>query len=235
MRPTLENGLRATLVAAISFLFLVQGAPAAQKGQEGNSLDCGDPWYFAHCIECCNWPSPDCSADANACCPGPIDECGIINLPPPKHISLSVGTMQLVFDSRMQGHSSGTQFFQVTLQGTFRPKVPKGSGPTSFKIKTRLTGADAAVGSLLYPVAFLGNGSDPIGALRAQGYDVSIMGDAPTENCETMLGNLVCTMLATQLSRSIDASLTLGDAAAHDAFLTGAQALGFPPCQAIIP
>jgi hypothetical protein len=63
--------------------------------------------------------------------------------------------------------------------------------------------------------------------VRAQGYDVSVVGDVPS--CQSQFLPETCAALAMQLSKAIDSTLALGDNAERDAFRQGAQALGYPP------
>jgi len=99
-------------------------------------------------------------------------------------------------------------------------------------LQTTLTGADAAVGSLLYPVAFLGMGANALDALRAQGYDVSDSRKSPAATCQgAMLRPEGCTDLANQLARTLDAALATGDSVERGPFLAGVQTLGFESCQ----
>lgn len=198
-------------------------------------INCGDPWNLTHCIECCNWPSPTCDEHANTCCPfADSKQCPIVNNPPKTSVVLAVGSVQLTFESATQGKGGSGQQFHITLEAVSRSKIAKQQGGApKLKIKTRLTGADASVGSLLYPVALLGLGTDPLDALHAQGYDVSIKGKAPSNSCPAIFSSQFCTALANQLAQGIAASLVQGDPAARAAFIQGVQGLGFAPCQVI--
>ena len=142
----------------------------------------------------------------------------------------SAGGAQLVFDrtQRIEGNS-GREFFEIRLQQLFDSTVSR----QTVAVKTQLTGADAAVGSMLYAVAFLGTCANALDVLHEHGYDVAIIGGAPSDTCQARFPATTCTALANQLSQSIAASLPIGDAAERDAFLLGVQALGFAPCQFI--
>ena len=96
-----------------------------------------------------------------------------------------------------------------------------------------MTGPDAPICSLLYPVVALARGgAGAIAALQTRGYNCTVR-DAGSQDCQTVTSAQMCTDLANQLSENIDAALALGDAAERAGFLSGIQALGFAPCQTI--
>jgi hypothetical protein len=92
-----------------------------------------------------------------------------------------------------------------------------------------MTGPDAPVCSLLYPVVALARGgAGAIAALQTRGYNCTVT-DAGSQDCQTVTSAQMCTDLANQLAENIDAALALGDAAERSAFLAGVQALGYAP------
>jgi hypothetical protein len=93
-----------------------------------------------------------------------------------------------------------------------------------------MTGPDAPVCSLLYPVVALARGgTGAIAALQTGGYNCTVT-DAGSQDCQTVTSAQMCTDLANQLAENIDAALALGDGAERGAFLSGLQALGFGAC-----
>lgn len=174
------------------------------------------------------------------CCRDPLN-CRVKN-PPPREfgqvspdilLDLSAGGSRLVFErtERVEGNS-GRRHFEVTLQQIFFPLLPR----SGFTVKVRLTGEGAAVGSLLYAVAFLGLGPDGLAALQEMenGYpDLSLMDAPPTETCQARFDDTICTTLANQLSQGINASLAIGTSGERGPFLQGLQALGHGLCQVV--
>jgi hypothetical protein len=169
------------------------------------------------------------------CCPGTIEDCGIINKPDNKaafanvEVVLSSGATLVKFERKF--HQDGTkQFFDIRLQEVVHPQTFQKMA--SFNVK--LTGDDAAVGSLLYPLAWLQMGNAALDALRSHGYDVSLIGDKPpSKTCQTQFTTEFCTALATQLSQGIDASIAIGAEGERDAFNQGIQMLGVGFCSFI--
>jgi hypothetical protein len=115
---------------------------------------------------------------------------------------------------------------EVKLVVRFLPRV----FPQKLTIKALLTGTDAEIGGLLYPIAFLGSGESAIDMLHAHGYDVTVTGEFPT--CQSVFPQEVCNKLAYGLSRSIYGALTAGPADLEE-FLNGAHDLGYGPCAII--
>ena len=101
-------------------------------------------------------------------------------------------------------------------------------------MKAGLTGEGAAVGSLLYVVAFLGQGEDALGSLQGIGYNVSLVGTPPTETCQARFDDTTCAALANQLGQGISASLAIGTSGERDRFSQGLQALGLGLCPVVL-
>ena len=101
---------------------------------------------------------------------------------------------------------------------------------STMSVGAQLTGADAALGSLLYPVAFLTLGESALATLQARGYDIAIAKAAAAQTCQDVLPEEVCTALAKQLARSLYALIAVGADGERAAFLDGIEALGHGPC-----
>jgi hypothetical protein len=211
---------------------------AQAKPSNGNSevLNCGDAGNKDICLQCCV-SDDDCQCMQNACLDCCVDPpCSIIDVPPttaltfpPLRLKLIVGKIKLQFERR--GRLLGNQLVvDVKLAESFTSTISK----HTIVLKTELTGANAGIGGLAYPVAFLGLGTAALDALHNQGLDVSFTGAPPAQTCPPLLGSQVCTALAQHLAESIDAALGTGDATERSAFLSAVQTLGYPPCQIIL-
>ncbi len=152
----------------------------------------------------------------------------------PVSVNLTAGGTKLAC-KRKGGSSKGQVFFKVTFKIVFVSSVSapvrNGSTPAHQKVdlKVKLTGNDAAIASLLYPVVFLGDGNGALDALHGQGYDVEAV-DLGSTLCQDVLPAQTCTDLATQVAKTIGATLDVGDASELNPFLDGVSNLGFPTC-----
>jgi len=223
--------------AAIVILTAILPLGIAHAANNGNSeiLNCGDPDNKGICLQCCTGPD-DCECTQNACLDCCIEPpCPIVNEPPTTaltfpalHLRLTVGKIKLQFE-RKGKLVHGQLIVDVKLAETFASTISK----QTFTVKAELSGANAGIGGLLYPVAYLGLGASALDALHAQGLDVSFAGDTPTQTCQALFGSQACTALAQHLAESIDSALGTGDASERAAFLSAVQTLGYPPCQII--
>jgi hypothetical protein len=211
------------------------GAVPVQDGKKG-TVNCGDPGLKSICGECC--VNDDCPCDQDVCLSCCLDDdgCDVVDDPPTTaitgtHIKVNaiVGNVKLQFE-RKGGTKGGLPSITVKLKQIF----DTGDGKRIVTMKTRLTGADASLGGLLFPIAFLGLGTNALDAVRAQGLDVSFVDSPPGRTCQDVLPAQTCTTLASRLSASIDSALAAGDGVERTAFLTKAAAIGFPPCQIIL-
>jgi hypothetical protein len=207
---------------------------ATQKAGPGSDgvLNCEDPDNKRICRECC--PGYDCSSvpgDHVFCCQS---DCPTTNDPPPTtgftdgvrvRFTLSVGALKIQFDRDGGTTDDQRHFSTIKLKESFALT----SGNQSVSLKTRLVGADATLGGLLFPVAYLALGNGALAALQNQGLDVSFLGASPTGTCQDVFPADVCTMSATGLSETIDSALATGSGLDRNAFFTGAQTLGYPP------
>jgi hypothetical protein len=181
--------------------------------------ECGEP--PTTCLQCCD--SPDCTILA-----GVISEEPLIRFKVP--VVSSHLNAQEAFE-RKAATIGGQPVVRVSLKESV---VATGAAKRKLSMKVQLTGADAGVGSLLYAVAFLGDGGGALDAVRALGLDVSLVGPAPSQTCNSVMPGVdFCPVLAKQLSERITASLVVGDRAEHDPFVAGVQTLGFAPCETV--
>jgi hypothetical protein len=217
------------LLAALSLVPVVQALdnPFIPKRP---TVDC-DKKENVICRECCaggfDCPDADPEEPKVFCCRNP-DNCDVVNAPPDADqlvanidLNLVTSAARLVFKRTERfDRASGQRHFEITVQQSFRTLGRQ----ARFTVAAKLGGADAAVGSLLYAVAFLERGVDALGTLRAMGYDVSLVGEPPALICPAAFQDL-CLKLADQLSQGIDASLAVGTASERQPFLRGIQAL----------
>ena len=226
---------RSLFVVALAVILSLGVAHA--KPDNGNSeiLNCGDPDNKDICLQCCV-SDDDCECKQNACLDCCIEPpCPIVNIPPttaltfpPLRLKLTVGKIKVQFERK--GKLAGGQLVvDVKLTETFVSTISK----QTIALKTELVGANAGIGGLVYPVAYLGRGDGALDALHAQGLDVSFAGTPPAQTCQALLGSDACTALAQHLSETIDSALGTGDGTERIAFLDVVQALGYPPCQLI--
>jgi hypothetical protein len=95
-------------------------------------------------------------------------------------------------------------------------------------LATRVTGPDAGQGGLLYALAWLAGNPDPLGAVRALGYDLEVrtLYERP---CTDQLPGQTCVELTRQFATLIDATLGLGNLEERARFRQDAAKLGAAP------
>jgi hypothetical protein len=200
--------------------------PLALAADNGNNntgtVDCGDPNTKNACIECCTYPN--CGI-VITCCPL-IGPCTIVNnassASSPLKLTQVAGGLMLQFQRTIKPDG-----VDVKLKVSFLKKIfPRGAN-----VRVRLTGADAQLSGLLYPVLFLGQG-DPIATLHAAGYDVTAGGTFTT--CQSLFPAQLCSDMAIGLSRNIQAGLGVGIRTEFNAFMDAVNTLGYGPCQIIL-
>lgn len=208
----------------------VQAVPILD-GKKG-TINCGDAKWASICLDCCTDDTCPCEQNVCLACCLDDDGCDVINEPPTTgftglelKVSAVVGSVKLQFQ-RKDGIKAGQPTVGVRLKQTFL------SGPRKpvITLRAQLTGPDASLGGLLFPIAFLASGPAALDTLRAQGLNVSLVGAPPAQTCQSVLPAEACTTLARRLSSSIDAALGAGDGVERPAFIAQAVTLGFPPC-----
>jgi hypothetical protein len=192
-------------------------------------LDCGDADKAKACLECgCTLPNL-----CIICCPL-VGPCTIVNKPQatftPIHLLAMAEGMALEY-SRSGGDERGVD---IDLSATYLPQVF--NGPV--KVRAHLTGADAKFAALLYPVLYLGSGTDALTTLQSHGYDVQVSLSGTFATCQQMYGtqaSVVCPQLANSLSKSIAGQLQAAGPSESDAFLSGVNDLGYGLCGVFVP
>jgi hypothetical protein len=139
----------------------------------------------------------------------------------PLALKAGVGNVTLVFQRK-----GVTKNGQTVVAIKFQVIVALPIGRRSLMVKTTLTGRDVLVGSLLYPVVFLGNGQNAPTVLQSLGYAVSLAGTPPTQTCEEFAARPECVLHAARLERLLDATLVASGDPESALFETGIQALG---------
>jgi len=132
-----------------------------------------------------------------ACCLDD-DGCDIVYEPPTTgftglslKVAAVVGAVKLQFQ-RKDGVTGGTPTVGIKLKQSFL------SGPAKrvVTLRAQLTGPDASLGGLLFPIAFPDSGPGALETLRARGLNVSLVGSPPLRTCQDVLPAAVCSMLA---------------------------------------
>ena len=222
--------LRFRIGLAFALLSAATVGAVETGGPKGEVLNCGDPTNKAICRECC--ADFDCTGVPGNhvfCC---LSDCTVVNVPLKStglriRVGFSLGALNIQLDRDGGVTSDQRPFSTVKLKET----IALTSGKETVSLKTRLVGADSAIGGLLFPVAYLGLGSGALAALQGQGLDVAFLGDAPTGVCTDVFPADVCTGFANGLSAAIDSALATGDGSERSAFLGKVQMLGYAPCQ----
>lgn len=196
------------------------------------TINCGDAGTASICLDCCTDDACPCEQNVCLACCLDDDGCDTVNEPPTTgftglsiKFAAVVGAVKLQFQ-RKDGIKGVVPTVGIKLKQTFL------SGPArrAVTVRAQLTGADASLGGLLFPIAFLDAGPAALDSLRARGLDVSLVGLPPLRTCQDALPASVCTMLARRLSAAIDSALATGDGVERAAFVAQAVELGFPPC-----
>ena len=146
--------------------------------------------------------------------------------PPDIMIDAFLGDTQIVLERRIRKTGTNT----LTYLDIMLKKVRVTSVTSSQKIDLRamLEGADALQGSLPYALAWLAGNADPLGSVRALGYDIEVVKEHE-RTCTDQLPSQVCVNLGRQLATLIDATLGLGSPEERAQFRRDAAAIGIAP------
>jgi hypothetical protein len=211
-------GVVRALVLGLAVLLVAPAARAEDNsGNHTGVINCGDENTRKVCHECCSGP---CSTIT--CCPlsGP---CDVINKPsggsPPLKLKLVAGGWNVQLQRVIK-----PDYVDVKLKASFLKKIfPKG-----MNVKVRLTGPDAELGGLVYPVAFTGQGTNTPTALANAGVNVTIEGTPTT--CQSFFPAQACTDMAVGLARQIQGALGVASREDLDAFVDAVSNMGYGPC-----
>ena len=146
--------------------------------------------------------------------------------PPDIMIDAFLGDTQIVLERRIRKTGTNT----LTYLDIMLKKVRVTSVTSSQKIDLRamLEGADALQGSLPYALAWLAGNADPLGSVRALGYDIEVVKEHE-RTCTDQLPSQACVNLGRQLATLIDAMLGLGSPEERAQFRRDAAAIGIAP------
>jgi hypothetical protein len=194
---------------------------ADNEPNSSGTVNCGDTNTGGACIECCDG-TPACSVGRIHCCPL-SGECVVTNKPsgpPPLKLAVTAGGLKLQFARKITDEG-----VDVKLQISFLKKV----FPRSLKLKAILTGGDAQISGLVFPIVFLAQGDAALGSMQTAGYDVTATGKLP--KCDSLFPTELCSDLTATLSRVLYGAVGSGARQELQDFLDGVNGFGIGPCQ----
>jgi hypothetical protein len=144
--------------------------------------------------------------------------------PPDILIDAVLGNTQIVLEIRKTG-TNPVKYLVITIKGG---RVSSFPGAERIDLRSRFEGAEALQGSLPYAVAWLAGDTDPIGSVRALGYDIEVVKEHE-QPCTDQLPSQTCVNLGRQLATLIDATLGLGNPEERAQFRRDALAIGIAP------
>ncbi len=101
-------------------------------------------------------------------------------------------------------------------------------GPPMIDLRATISGEDAVHGSLLYALSWLAGDADPLGSVRALGYDIDVSKEYERA-CTDDPPSQLCLERARRLATLLDATLALGGPDERAQFRQDAAALGVAP------
>ena len=128
---------------------------------------------------------------------------------------------------RKKGGKPPSEYIKVTMSQivvTTRSGVPE---KVKVGVKATVTGEEAQLASLVYPIAKLTHGAGAATDLQNSGWDFGVVDTS--RPCQDVLSSDECLALAHQLSKTIDASLATAPPDERAGFRQGAGLLGVPP------
>lgn len=209
----------------LALMLFVVSAPAQAEDNGPNNtgvVNCGDAATKNACIECCTTPA-SCVLTIH-CCPL-VGPCTVTNKPSGSvqlKLNETSGGLKLQFQRVVKSDAVDIKMKLQFLNKTF---------PRPLVLKARMTGSDAKLGALLFPVLFLGQGSAAAGNLQLAGYDVQVAGILPT--CQSLFPTEACAQFGTRLSRGIHGALSASLPEELTPFVDATTALGWPACGGI--
>ena len=213
------------LLVGVAILVAPTPVVAVPVGNNSGIVDCNDAGSKSSCAECCT--GPGCGLRIS-CCPlsGTCTIKGEPSGPGPLNAALKlkfiIGALNLQFQRIVK-----PDYVDVKLKASFVKKT----FPQGVNAKIRLTGPDAAIGGLVWPVAFLGQGDSAATALANAGINVAISGAPAT--CQSLFPAQACTDMAVGLSRNIQGGIGVADKDDLTRFLDAVNNMGLGPCGVI--
>jgi hypothetical protein len=143
-------------------------------------------------------------------------------------IDSSLGDRQIVLE---KAGKSQQEYLVIKLSDVIVTRQ-SGEPPEMIDLRATITGADRDPGSLLYVLAWLAGDTDPLGSVRALGYDINVSKEHDRP-CTGELPSEICVEHARRLATLLDSTLALGSPQERLQFRQGAFALGIgPDCSA---
>jgi hypothetical protein len=175
----------------------------------------------------------DCSA-ASTTGGSAVSRAGSADRPEDLLIDASIGDRQIVLE-RKSGRPK-VEFMDIRLKEVIVTNVQPGPGHgDGASLNVRITGPDMVPGSLLYAVAWLAGQPDPLGSVRALGYDIAVS-DQRIHNCSNQRAGFTCEDEAHRLATLLDATLALGGPEERAQFRRDALVIGVAPdCSLRVP
>jgi hypothetical protein len=146
--------------------------------------------------------------------------------PPDILIDAFLGDAQIVFERRIRKAGNNTlKYLVIKLE---EERVTSFASSKRIDLRAMLEGADAHQGSLPYALAWLAGYTDPLGTVRALGYDIEVVKEHERP-CTDQLPSQVCVNLGRQLATLINATLGFGSPEERAQFRRDASAIGIAP------
>ncbi|HEV8482728.1 MAG TPA: hypothetical protein VGV87_04145, partial [Blastocatellia bacterium] len=140
----------------------------------------------------------------------------------------SLGDEEISFERKIHCSVCGAHGVHIKLAVLHVRKPGDGEGPPLIDLRATVDGPDSVGGSLLYALGWVAGHSDPLGAVRALGYDIAVP-NAHTHSCSDQLPGHTCEDAAQRLATLIDSTLGLGDPGERAQFRRDASAIGIAP------
>jgi hypothetical protein len=146
--------------------------------------------------------------------------------PPDILIDTSLGDTQILLERRIS--RAGTNTIKYLVIKLEEGRVSSFTSSQRIDLRAMLEGADALQGSLPYALSWLAGHTDPLGSVRALGYDVEIRKEHERP-CIDQLPSQACVNVARRLATLIDATLGFGSPEERAQFRRDASAIGIAP------
>ena len=171
--------------------------------------------------------APDCSAAATTG-DSPVLRGAPFDKPADLLIDASIGDRQIVLTRKAGG--SEVKYLEIRLQDVIVTSVPQGPPDHggNVDLDVRITGAGMIPGSLLYALAWLAGQPDPLGSVRALGYDIAVSNQR-AQSCTNQRAGTTCENEARRLATLLDATLAFDSGQERTQFRRDASAIGISP------